>query len=236
MNKKVVIIDDDRKLQELLREYLKEYSFEIFSLLKGDGALDAIKKEEPDIIILDVMLPGRDGMEILKEIRAESRVPVIMLTAKGEETDRIVGLELGADDYLSKPFNPRELLARMKAVLRRTEENVPAGTDWRDSTGDSVKAGGLVLHGRSMTLSFKEESVELSKTEYKILEALMKEPGRVISRDELMNIARGRDFIAFERSIDVHISKLRNKIESISRMKECIKTAWGSGYMFVEKN
>ncbi len=233
MNKKVIIIDDDRKLQDLLKEYLEGYSFDIRPLLKGDGAAEIIRNEEPDIIILDVMLPGKDGMEILKEIRSVSNVPVIMLTAKGEETDRIVGLELGADDYLSKPFNPRELLARMKAVLRRANNSI---SDRRSNTrNDIIKAGGLILNCSSMILESNEKSVELSKTEFKILEALMKEPGRVISRDELMNIARGRDFIAFERSIDVHISKLRNKVETISGIKEQIKTAWGSGYMFVEK-
>ena len=233
MNKKVIIIDDDRKLQELLKEYLEGYSYDVVPLSGGDGAIELIDNEGPDIIILDVMLPGKDGTEILKEIRSASSVPVIMLTAKGEETDRIVGLELGADDYLSKPFNPRELLARMKAVLRRAGNSIPGKTL---DEKNSLESGGLILNSLSMTLEREDKSVELSRTEYKILEALMKESGRVISRDELMNIARGRDFIAFERSIDVHISKLRVKVESISGLKEQIKTVWGTGYMFIEKS
>jgi two-component system, OmpR family, phosphate regulon response regulator OmpR len=232
MKKKICIIDDDEKLQRLLKEYLEEYSYEIMSLLRGDRVIEFINKEKPDIIILDIMLPGKDGMEILKDIRKSSGLPVIMLTAKGEETDRIVGLELGADDYLSKPFNPRELLARIKAVLRRS---VTSSAEKIHNQASSIKKGGLTLNNSSMTLEIGDKSIELSRTEYKILEAFMKNPGIVISRDELMNIARGRDFIAFERSIDVHVSKLRAKIESISGVNEKIKTIWGTGYMFVDK-
>lgn len=231
MRKKICIIDDDEKLQRLLKEYLEEYSYKIMSLLRGDRVIEFINMEKPDIIILDIMLPGKDGMEILKDIRKSFGLPVIMLTAKGEETDRIVGLELGADDYLSKPFNPRELLARIKAVLRRSDIN---SVEIMHQQVSSIKKGGLTLNNSSMTLEIGDKSIELSRTEYKILEAFMKNPGIVISRDELMNIARGRDFIAFERSIDVHVSKLRAKIESISGVKEKIKTIWGTGYMFVD--
>jgi two-component system, OmpR family, phosphate regulon response regulator OmpR len=231
MRKKICIIDDDEKLQRLLKEYLEEYSYKIMSLLRGDRVIEFINMEKPDIIILDIMLPGKDGMEILKDIRKSFGLPVIMLTAKGEETDRIVGLELGADDYLSKPFNPRELLARIKAVLRRSDIN---SVEIMHQQVSSIKKGGLTLNNSSMTLEIGDKSIELSRTEYKILEAFMKNPGIVISRDELMNIARGRDFIAFERSIDVHVSKLRAKIESISGVKKKIKTIWGTGYMFVD--
>jgi len=230
MLKKVIIIDDDIKLQELLKEYLKDYNYDIVSLLKGDDAVKVITDSRPDIIILDIMLPGKDGMEILKDIRKVSGVPVIMLTAKGEVTDKIVGLELGADDYLSKPFNPRELLARMKAILRRGDTSPE-----RLPQKDFINASGLTLDSSTMTISKGNKSLDLSRTEYKILEALMVNPGIVISRDELMNIARGRDFIAFERSIDVHISKLRAKIEVLSGLKDQIKTVWGTGYMFVHK-
>lgn len=230
MLKKVIIIDDDIKLQELLKEYLRDYNYDIVSLLKGEDAVKVITESHPDIIILDIMLPGKDGMEILKDIRKVSGVPVIMLTAKGEVTDKIVGLELGADDYLSKPFNPRELLARMKAILRRGDASPE-----RLQQKDIINAGGLTLDSSTMTISKGDKSLDLSRTEYKILEALMVSPGIVISRDELMNIARGRDFIAFERSIDVHISKLRAKIEVLSGLKDQIKTVWGTGYMFVNK-
>ncbi len=154
-----------------------------------------------------------------------------MLTAKGEDADRIVGLELGADDYLPKPFNPRELLARMKAVLRRL---VPQNR--REALGDestSIEVGGLILNRGKQTLLVEGREVELSSTEYRILEALMEHPNRVLSRAQLMNLARGRDFMAFDRSIDVHISKLRAKLESHPRFRKTIKTVWGTGYMFV---
>lgn len=230
MNKKVIIIDDDVKLQELLKEYLNDYNYDITAFYDGNEIVEKIRKVQPDIIILDIMLPGRDGMELLKDIRKSYSVPVIMLTAKGEDTDRIIGLELGADDYIPKPFNPRELLARMKAVMRRTNGRVP---DAVNTKSEFIEAGGLILDSASMTLVREDKSVELSRTEYKLLEALMGNKGIVISRDELMNIARGRDFIAFERSIDVHISKLRAKVESVAGERELIKTVWGTGYMFV---
>jgi two-component system phosphate regulon response regulator OmpR len=232
MDKKTIIIDDDIRLQELLKEYLEGYGFQVISKMDGDGVVDAIHMEKPDIIVLDIMLPGKDGFDVLKEVRAASSVPVIMLTARGDDTDRIVGLEMGADDYLTKPFNPRELLARMKAILRRLySEEDDRGEKAFETT---ISAGGLILHRTSHTLSCGDRSVELSTTELRILEALMKHPNAVLSRDEIMNFARGRDFMAFERSIDVHISKLRSKVEFISGSRDRIKTIWGSGYMFVD--
>jgi two-component system phosphate regulon response regulator OmpR len=232
MENRVLIIDDDEKLRKLLREYLEENGFHVLSLADGSGVLNTIHSESPDIIILDIMLPGRDGLDVLKEIRRDHAIPVIMLTAKGEDTDRIVGLELGADDYLPKPFNPRELLARMKAVLRRIvsekrEESV-------EGQGLIIQAGGLTLNKARQSIVRGDKELEISSTEYKILEVLMKHPNIVLSRDQLMNLARGRDFMAFDRSIDVHISKLRAKLEPDPRSPKRIKTVWGSGYMFVD--
>jgi two-component system phosphate regulon response regulator OmpR len=176
------------------------------------------------------MLPGKDGLEILKEVRTEYAVPVIMLTAKGEDADRIVGLELGADDYLPKPFNPRELLARMRAVLRR-----PHGLGDAETREDKIiRIGGMSLNTAKQALFVEGKEVELSSTEYKILEALMKHPNVVMTRDQLMTLARGRDFMAFDRSIDVHISKLRAKLKPFPKYDRSIKTVWGTGYMFVE--
>jgi len=231
MDMRALIIDDDEKLQALLREYLEGYGYEIISLTDGTEAVEQISKHNPDIVILDIMMPRRDGTEVLRDIRAELDVPVIMLTARGEESDRIVGLELGADDYLSKPFNPRELLARIKAVLRRS--NTGDKQAELEQPADRVEAGGFTLSLSMQILSYGDKKVELSTTEYRILETMMRRPNRVLSRDEIMNLARGRDFLAFDRSIDVHISKLRTKLESVSGMRECIKTVWGSGYMFV---
>ncbi|MBA4394865.1 MAG: two-component system response regulator OmpR, partial [Desulfobacca sp.] len=229
---RVLLVDDDHKLQRLLKEYLEDNGFRVLSLMDGSQVLKTINNQAPDLIILDIMLPGKDGLEILKEIRRESVIPVIMLTAKGEDTDRIVGLELGGDDYLPKPFNPRELLARLKAILRRA---VPGEKE--DSFREEslfIKAGGLTLNRARQTITLGDKELELSSAEYRILEVLMKHPNTVLSRDQLMNLARGRDFMAFDRSIDVHISKIRSKLESEPRSPRRIKTIWGSGYMFVD--
>ena len=233
MDEKVLLVDDDGKLRKLLQEYLEGYGFQVVALPDGTAALETIREKPVDIVILDVMMPKLDGFEVLKNIRTEFSLPVIMLTAKGEDADRIVGLELGADDYLPKPFNPRELLARMKAVLRRTrpqeEPRIPAGA------AGSIEAGGLVLNKARRSLVIEEQEVDLSLTEYKLLEALMSRPNMVLSRDELMNFARGKDFMAFDRSIDVHISKVRAKLEPYPRFRNIIKTIWGTGYMFVDE-
>jgi two-component system phosphate regulon response regulator OmpR len=232
MDKSVLLVDDDEKLCKLLREYLEDYGFQVLTLGDGTSVAATIRAESPDIVILDIMLPGQDGLDVLKEIRTEFSMPVIMLTAKGEDADRIVGLELGADDYLPKPFNPRELLARMKAVLRRMSSRGIGETTKDEKL--IIEAGGLVLNNAKRTLLVEEQEVELSSTEYKLLEVLMDRPNTVLSRDELMNRARGRDFMAFDRSIDVHISKLRAKLKNYPRFRNSIKTVWGTGYMFID--
>ena len=231
MGKRVLLVDDDEKLRKLVTEYLEGYGFHVTALPDGLSVLSTIRNESPEIVILDIMLPGKDGLEVLKEIRAELSVPVIMLTAKGDEADRIVGLELGADDYLPKPFSPRELLARMKAVLRRLEPTLKPTTEGDE--GLRVEAGNLVLDKARQTLLMEGKEVPLSSTEYRVLKVLMENPNRVLSRDQIMTLARGKDFMAFDRSIDVHISKLRAKLESDPRSPKRIKTIWGSGYMFV---
>jgi two-component system phosphate regulon response regulator OmpR len=232
MGKRVLLVDDDQKLLKLVKEYLEGYGFPVLTLPDGSAVMKTIAEQSPDIIILDIMLPGKDGLDILKEIRAQYALPVIMLTAKGEDADRIVGLELGADDYLPKPFNPRELLARVKAVLRR-----PPSLEEEEGTEDKrmfIKVGGLALNVARQTLVVEDREVDLSTTEYKVLEALMKHPNTVMTRDQLMDLARGRDFVAFDRSIDVHVSKLRAKLAHFPNYKDCIKTVWGTGYMFLE--
>ncbi len=234
MSYQVLIIDDDLKLQKLLREYLENNGFQVITLPDGTRVLETIRRESPDLLILDIMLPGKDGLEVLKEVRREFDLPVIMLTAKGEDTDRIVGLELGGDDYLAKPFNPRELLARIKAVLRRTGEGGKGGSESQKRL--LIKAGGLTLNTARQTVSMGKLEIELSSAEYRILEVLMKNPNTVLSRDQLMTLARGRDFMAFDRSIDVHISKLRAKLEPDTHSPRKIKTIWGSGYMFIDES
>jgi len=232
MAKKVLLVDDDKKLTKLLSEYLEGYGFNVLTLADGSSVQKTIRAKSPDMVILDIMLPKRNGLDVLKDVRMEFTIPVIMLTAKGDDADRIVGLELGADDYLPKPFNPRELLARIKAVLRR----LPGRDESRAKKNEDlfVKAGDLNLNRAKQTLLIKGKEIELSSTEFKLLEILMKHPNQVMSRDQLMDLSRGRDFIAFDRSIDVHISKLRAKIEKDPRSPRRIKTVWGTGYMLVD--
>lgn len=225
--KNIFLVDDDAKLRRLLTRFLSDQGFVVREFPDGSQVLRAVVDEEPAAVILDIMLPGASGLDILSSLREESAVPVIMLTAKGDDEDRIAGLERGADDYLPKPFNPRELLARVNAVLRRSE---PQGT--KRGEPERVAAGGFVLNLRRRTVSFGDEEVELSATEQKLLEALMNRPGMVLTRDELLNYARGKDAGPFDRSIDVHISKLRAKTEQLSAGRRCIRTVWGSGYMF----
>ena len=231
MPKKILIIDDDIKLIELLSEYIGGNQFEVSYILDGLNALSRIQSHPPDLIILDYMMPGKDGLEVLRDIRALHDIPIIMLTAKGDETDRIVGLELGADDYLAKPFNPRELLARIKAILRRGATSTAKNARDKDLV---IKVGDLILNKAAHTIKVNEKIIDLSTTEFKILEVLMKNPNRILSRDQIMNMAQGRDFMAFDRSIDIHISKLRSKIEPLPASPKRIKTIWGTGYMLVE--
>jgi two-component system, OmpR family, phosphate regulon response regulator OmpR len=230
MNNKVLIIDDDERLCKLIKEYLEENGFKVHAIGDGSEARKTIEKESPDIIILDIMLPGKDGLEVLKDINREYSIPVIMLTARGEDTDRIIGLELGADDYISKPFNPRELLARMRAVMRRASVEENAETEKEE---EHIIAGGVILNRVRQTVTVNNDELDLSMTEFKILEILMKHPNVILNRDQIMNYARGKDLMAFDRSIDVHISKLRSKLERDPRYPKRIKTIWGSGYMFV---
>jgi two-component system, OmpR family, phosphate regulon response regulator OmpR len=229
---RVLIIDDDEKLRKLLGEYLTDHGFQTTCRADGDNVLDVLSTDSPDLVILDIMLPGRDGLEVLKDIRRDHGLPVIMLTARGDDTDRIVGLELGADDYLPKPFNPRELLARMKAVLRRSVSGNKSGSE--KTQPNIINAAGISLNTAKQTVVVEGREIELSTAEFRILEVLMKNPNTVMSRDQLMTLARGRDFTAFDRSIDVHISKLRSKVEADPAQPKRIKTVWGSGYMLVE--
>ncbi|WDP90202.1 MAG: response regulator [Desulfobacter sp.] len=227
MTQTLLLIDDDTKLIDLLTEYFQENGFKVAALTEGTHAAKKIQETEPDLIILDIMLPGKDGLEVLKDIRTGFSTPVIMLTARGDDTDRIVGLELGADDYLPKPFNPRELLARIRAILRRRDSAAPAGEQ------DVIRAGEMALNRAARMLTINGRPVELSTTEFNILEVLMKSPNTVLSRDQIMSLAQGKDFMAFDRSVDIHISKLRAKIEKKPSSPTRIKTVWGTGYMFV---
>ena len=232
MEKHVLVIDDDAKLRNLLSEYLTGYGFTVDTLEDGCRVMETIHSLSPDLVILDVMLPDHDGFDILREVRGQSRVPVIMLTAKGEDEDRIIGLEMGADDYLAKPFNPRELLARMKAVMRRMEETTDNHT-----TTEILRAGGMELDPTRLTLTIispdGNQEMELSTTECRLMQALMARAGKALSREQLMTMAWGRDYAAYDRSIDVHVSRLRSKLAPIPGHEKRIRTVWGTGYMFM---
>ena len=231
MKKKVLIIDDDEKLQESLKEYLEEDEFSVVSLYDRPDSLKVIDIESPDIIILDIMLPGCSGLEVMRKIKKKYPLPVILLTAKGEDTDRVVGLELGADDYLPKPFNPRELVARMRAVMRRNVFD--SGDNSEDLDETLIMVDNLVLNKAKQSVFVGSKEVELTLTEFKILEVMMRNRNIILSRDRLMNLAMGKDFMAFDRVIDVHVSKLRAKLRVESNSPYYIKTMRGTGYMFV---
>lgn len=229
MNETILIVDDDVKLREVLREYLEEYGHAVMELPDGTEAADTVAAKRPDIVLLDVMMPKMDGFEVLREIRGVSRVPVIMLTAKGEDSDRIVGLELGADDYIPKPFNPRELLARIRAVLRRVTDLDAIKQD----TGPQLQVGGLTLDSPRQMLLIEEDEHELSSAEFNLMSVFMKNPDVVLSREKLMTLAWGRDYEAYDRTIDVHVSKLRGLLKEYEGHEKRIRTVWGSGYKFV---
>ena len=219
---RLLVIDDDVELCALLSEFLQREGFSVQCENEGLRGLDQALQGGQDLVILDVMLPGMDGFEILRRLRAQTGVPVLMLTARGEDVDRIVGLELGADDYLAKPFNPRELSARIKAILRRSEPKPNRGR---------VDVNGVALDPGSRDVVVDGKPIELTTLEFDILELLMRSAGNVVSRDDLMESLYNRKATAFDRSIDMHVSHLRKKLEGSRPM---IKTIRGAGYQFCQ--
>lgn len=222
----VLIIDDDVELCSMLCEYLGKNGFRVRTAHRGDTGLRAALQRPWAMILLDVMLPGMDGFEVLKRIRGESSVSVLLLTARGEDVDRIVGLEIGADDYLPKPFNPRELLARMRAVLRR---NAPATT----THSTVLRVGDLELDPAARKALKSGKRIDLTDVEFGLLEALMQSPGKVVNREELSQSVLGRPFDPFDRSLDMHVSRLRRKLSQIEPTDDAVKTIRGIGYQLV---
>ena len=218
---RILVIDDDVELADLLRTFLQREGFQPEFVHDGRAGLERALEGEYDLVVLDVMLPGIDGFEILRRLRQQSRVPVIMLTARGEESDRIVGLENGADDYVPKPFNPRELAARIRAVQRRVQSSKPA---------PRLEVNGIILDSASREVRCEGKLIELTTVEFDILEQLMRSAGRVLSRDALMEALYNRKSTPYDRSLDMHISHLRKKLECGDR--DLIKTIRGSGYQF----
>lgn len=229
---KILIIDDDTGLCELLSEYLTAEGFSAITVNDGAGGVKLAASENFDLIILDVMLPEMNGFETLRHIRASMGTPVIMLTARGEEIDRIVGLEMGADDYLSKPFNPRELIARIRAVLRRIKADASDGTGCARHS-KTLTAGNLEMEVGARKVLCGGRPVELTSVEFCILELLLRNAGEMVTRETLFKVALGRDSSAYDRSIDVHVSKLRKKLDAAEPGVDRIKTIRNAGYLYV---
>lgn len=225
----ILVVDDDRDIRQLLGDYLEKNGFRATDVADGKAMRRVLELGHVDLIVLDLMMPGEDGLKLCRELRARSQVPVIMLTALGDEVDRIVGLEVGADDYLAKPFNPRELLVRIRAVLRRT---VHAPRDPSTTEVRAYKFGSWRLDTTSRTLTHDSgETAALSGAEYRLLAILLSHPNRVLSRAQLMELIRGRDLDPFDRSIDVRISRLRQSLRDDGRSPQIIKTVYGEGYV-----
>ncbi len=224
---RILVVDDDLELCELLTEYLEREGYEVEAAYDGETAAERAVTGDCDLVVLDVMLPGLNGFEVLRRIRDRSPVPVVMLTARGEEVDRIVGLEMGADDYLPKPFNPRELAARIRAVLRRIDR--PQG----EGAGEVLTVGDLTLDLGARTARRDGTEVQLTGVEFSLLEVLVRRAGSVVERDELSRQVLGRRASAFDRSLDVHLSNLRKKLGARPDGTERIKTVRGVGYQYV---
>lgn len=231
-NKKsqILLVDDDAEFCELLAEFLNNEEFRVSSCRDGFSALEKLQEESDfSVVVLDIMLPRINGLEILQTIRAQHNIPVIMLTGRGGEIDRIIGLEMGADDYLGKPCNPRELVARLRAILRRSELHV----SWNNTPALSSKLHGIVLDSAQRQVKVHDKPLELTSVEFSVLALLMQSAGHIISKKELTKKVLHRKLTAYDRSIDVHISRLRQKLAKELQSKDIIKTVRGSGYLMI---
>lgn len=223
---KILLIDDDERLGDLLEAYFDRFDLELVAATTPEAGLEKLEEEDPVLVILDVMLPGQDGFEVCRTIRKTSSIPIIMLTARGEVTDRIVGLEIGADDYMPKPFEPRELVARIQNVLRRSES---AGKQ----QSATLEYQGLSVDRERRSAELEGAALDLTTMEYQLLELLASNPGATFTRDEILNELRGIDAQLFSRSVDILVSRLRQKLGDTSKQPRFIKTVWGTGYAFV---
>ena len=227
MKSTILVIDDDKKLNELLAVFFGRFGYNTLTATHPKEGMKIIDQKKPDLVVLDIMLPEMDGFEVLRKIRRFNTIPVIMLTARGEVTDRIVGLELGADDYLPKPFEPRELLARIQSILRRTEGG---------PREKSLELGDLKIDSDRQVAFIGREDLHLTSTEFAVLELLAKNQGKVLNRDQILDELHGIEWEAFNRSVDILISRLRHKLKDDPKDPKYIKTVWGSGYIFIGGN
>jgi len=227
---RVLIVEDEAKIRELIADFLRERGYLVTEAASGEEALERFAQEQPGMVILDLMLPGLDGMEVCRRLRQVSTVPIIMLTARSDEIDKLLGLELGADDYITKPFSLRELEARMRAILRRLRDTGTTGNQKEDKT--LLTYGDLVIDPVGQRVLVAGQEVHLTPTEFKLLVTLASNPGRVFSRMQLLDAAFGETYVGYERSIDTHISNLRKKIEKDPNRPRHVATVYGFGYRF----
>ena len=221
--RRVLVVDDDENIVQLVRMYLERDGYQVWSAHDGAEALELARQVRPDVVVLDLMLPGTDGLTVCRELRRDSNVPIVMLTARSTEADKLTGLDLGADDYVTKPFSPRELLARIRAVLRR----VPGAAD---QGPEEIVVGPLTLYPRRFQVELRGRPVRLTPTEFNLLRAMAQAPGQVFSRPQLIEQAFGYDFEGFERNVDVHVTGLRRKLDADGNGTRLIKTVYGLGY------
>ncbi len=230
IRQKILLVDDDRKTVELVRLYLENDGYQVFTAMDGQLALSEARKSNPDLIVLDLMLPKIDGLDVCRQIRAESNIPIIMLTARTTEEDKLAGLDIGADDYITKPFSPREVLARVRAVLRRIST-----TELNDLNTQQVFED-ITIDYQRRDVRVRGKFVHLTPKEFKLLEIMSKQPGQIFSRTFLLERAFGSDYAGLERTIDVHVMNLRKKLEQNAPEKTYIKTIYGMGYKFSEED
>ena len=228
---KILVVDDDQKLRDLVITFLTREGFEVDGVASGKAMDDHLGKHPVNLIVLDLMLPGEDGLSIARRLRTNSGIPILMLSARGEDIDRIIGLEVGADDYLAKPFNPRELSARVKAILRRTQELNRAGV-YNAQGSETYRFGNFTVNLTTNAVSREGEPVNLTAGEYTLLEAFVRNPNRVLSRDHLIELIKGYERSPYDRSIDVRVTRLRKKLERNPDQPQYIRTVWGRGYIF----
>ena len=231
--KQILVVDDDAGLRELLQEYLTAQGYQVTAVADGIGMEAHLAAHAVELVILDLMLPGEDGLSLARKIRAQGDLPIIMLSARGEDVDRIIGLEVGADDYLAKPFNPRELLARIRALLRRNEK---AHVTLEMAKPDAHRFGPYLLNMESRDLHKNGIALALTAGEFNLLRIFVEHPNRVLSRDGIMDMLKGYERSPFDRSIDVRVTRLRRKIEDDPNSPAYIRTVWGEGYLFVPSN
>jgi len=227
MTDTILVVDDEQRIIDLAKMYLEQDGYKVMSATDGVKALSSILEDKPNLVVLDLMLPGMDGLEVCRRVRSESDVPIIMLTARSDDIDKIVGLELGADDYLTKPFNPRELVARVKAILRRTDRQAT-----REDVPAHISVGNLTIDSQRRVVEVNGNSVDLRMKEFDLLQTLAENLGMVFSREKLLDVVWGYDFAGETRTVDVHIAHLRHKLEG---MDATIETVWGVGYKLDEK-